>query len=49
MRVSVRDAATVCNAATVRGAGLLTWLERRRQWTRKPADYKRAARKRTYS
>jgi hypothetical protein len=30
-------------------AGYLTWLERRRQWTQKPPDFKRTAKKRAHS
>lgn len=29
--------------------GLLTWLERRRQWTHKPPEFKRTSRKRAFS
>eukprot|EP00775_Hariotina_reticulata_P008165 gene8165-8356_t len=47
------DVATAAPASTVSdefvNTGLLTWLDRRRQWTRKPADFKRAPKKRSYS
>lgn len=40
---------TCLNRPLIMCAGLQTWLERRRQWTQKPPDFKRTARKRAHS